>query len=369
LRLKWAYGARQPVGDPIVHDGTVYFVSVGRRLTSRMHAVDLASGRKIWKGRAYRDLGGKAITDGEVLLGFFSRGDGDVWVLRYEPDTGRLIWRAHAGANGGAHFDPVLADGIVYWSDGDIYGVRALDAASGNEGLLRELDCSGCGIAAANGRVYAAGRLVEISDQEPLAVYALDALSGTTIWSTPAPAGVELADYDVFSVVLADERVIAVTKSPSQQGGTRAFFLEAFRATDGERLWRTAVGTTDAWPYTLPAADETQVVFPSPDGNLYALNAEDGSLRWKVKIGVNDRPVSEDYGPAIANGVVWIVTVDGAKDRLTAFDASNGRQLWHSKPFKHIDDLYHHPSPVIAGGYVLVGTNGGRMLAYQTRTP
>jgi outer membrane protein assembly factor BamB len=245
----------------------------------------------------------------------------------------------------------------LYWSGGD--QLHALNARSGQEGWSLQLECFDCGIAAANGRVYAAGR---IADDEPLAVYALDALSGATIWSTRAPAAAG-PDNGVGSVVLAEERVIAVTQEPV------GIFLEAFRATDGQRLWRTAVGTINAFLHTLPAADDALVVFPSPDGNLYALNADDGSLRWKVKIGVNDRAVSGNYGPAIANDVVWIVTVDGAKDRLTAFDAQNGRQLWRSKPFKHGDDLYHQPSPVIAGGYVLVGTNGGRMLAYQARTP
>ena len=350
LRLAWAYGARAPVGNPIVDDGVVYFVSVGRRSTSRMHAVDLASGRKIWKGKAYRDLSAVPIADGDVLLGFFSGG-----LLRYEARTGHVVWRGGiaGGMSGGVTADPVVADGNLYWPGGD--ALFALYADSGKERWLRYLECFGCGIAASGRRLYAAGTLSENADIEmPQAVYALDARSGATIWSTPAPTN---------SVVLADGRVIAVTKRV--QGDLWAFFVEAFRATDGERLWRTPVGSIDALDFTQPAADGTLVIYPSPDGNLYALNAANGSLRWKVGIGTDLAAARKHSTAAIANGIVWIVTTDGGKDRLRAFDSRNGRQLWHSAPFNHVDDLRYVPSPVLAGGYVLVGTNGGRILAYR----
>lgn len=350
LRLAWAYGARAPVGNPIVDDGVVYFVSVGRRSTSRMHAVDLASGRKIWKGKAYRDLSAAPIADNGALIGFFSGA-----LLRYELRTGHVISGGQyaGGMSGGVTPDPVVADGNLYWSGADV--LWALDPVSGKQRWVRYLECFVCGVAASGGRVYAAGTLAENADIEvPPAVYALDARSGATIWSTPAPTD---------TVILADGRVIAVTKSV--QGDVWAFFIEAFRATDGERLWRTPVGSIDALDFTQPAADGTLVIYPSPDGNLYALNAANGSLRWKVRIGRDLAVARKHSTAAIANGVVWIVRTEGGKDRLRAFDARNGRQLWHSAPFNHVDDLRYVPSPVVAGGYVLVGTNGGRILAYR----
>lgn len=352
LRLAWAYGARAPVGNPIVVDGVVYFVSVGRRATSRMRAVDLASGRKIWNGKAYRDLSASPIADGGVVLGFYGGS-----LIRYEPSSGRVIWsgRGTEGLLGGVQPDPVMADGNLYWSAGD--HVVALDAGTGDVSWARYLECFSCWIAASNGRVYAAGNLVESADGDvvPTAVYAFDARSGATIWSTRTQAE---------SVILADDRVIAVTRS--QQGDTWAHFIEAFRAADGERLWQTSVGTIDTLTSTPPAANGTLVVYPSPDGNLYALDTDNGSLRWKVRIGTTDRRVARAYStPAIANGVVWIVTVDGSKARLTAFDARSGRQVWRSAPFNRVDALRRDPSPVVAGGFVLVGTNGGRILAYH----
>jgi outer membrane protein assembly factor BamB len=111
------------------------------------------------------------------------------------------------------------------------------------------------------------------------------------------------------------------------------------------------------------------VVFPSPDGRLYGLDAHDGSVRWRADIGVPGGPVARQHStPAIANGVVWIVTTGGGKAQLKAFDARSGRELWHSARFKDVPELAHVPSPVVAGGYVLVGTNGGRVLAYHSRS-
>ena len=129
--------------------------------------------------------------------------------------------------------------------------------------------------------------------------------------------------------------MIVVTKSV--QGDVWAFFVEAFRATDGERLWRTPVGSIDALDFTQPAADARLVIYPSPDGNLYALNAANGSLRWKVRIATDLAAARKHSAAAIANGVVWIVTTEGGKARLRALDPRNGRQVWLSAQFSHVE--------------------------------
>jgi outer membrane protein assembly factor BamB len=133
------------------------------------------------------------------------------------------------------------------------------------------------------------------------------------------------------------------------------FFLDAYRALDGRRVWRAPVGTAPGSTMSSPAADPTLVLYPSADGYLYALGARTGKQRWKAQVGVTWST------PAIANGLVWIVD---AAARLVAINAHDGRALWHSQPYRFQFDTWT-PSPVVAGGYVLLGTYADQLVAYH----
>jgi len=93
------------------------------------------------------------------------------------------------------------------------------------------------------------------------------------------------------------------------------------------------------------------VYFGSGDGNVYALDANSGSLKWKFQTG--DVVHSS---PAIADGVLYIGSWD---TYLYALDAVTGKEKWR---FKTGDDpdLHNHigiqSSPAVADGMVFFGS-------------
>ena len=117
----------------------------------------------------------------------------------------------------------------------------------------------------------------------------------------------------------------------------------------------------------------------STDGNLYAVNRADGTLRWKfaTRGAVNS-------SPAFANGVVFAGSVDG---RFYAVDAATGKEKWNFKtagerrftaPGIHggtpRTEMMADPfdmflsSPVIAGGAVYFGSGDHNVYALDVET-
>lgn len=364
LKVAWAGRPEGPVpgyddsvprmGQPIVWAGPVMrapyvYVVAGTRL----RAVELATGRLRWEADAGLPPfdGTEPVADGDVLL------RAGLSLRRYVPRSGHLVWRR--GGIGSVEVGmPVLADGVSYqfWSG----FLSAADARTGRRRWDRSFDCNYCGVAATGGRVYAAGDPEDTYGESDGggALYALDAGTGKTLWSARTPA-----DYDIgSSPVVADGRVFVRTMGRRERG--RRFSIEAFRVSDGKHLWHASVGTRtdEGIGWTPPAANGELVVYPSEDGYLYALDAATGKLRWKVPDSDND------VRPAIVNGLVW--AGDSAL-RIVALDARDGRRLWASPRFEpRVPPVPGHGplgphSPVIAGGFVLIGTEDGRLLAYH----
>src|SRR5581483_11487916 len=187
--------------------------------------------------------------------------------------------------------------------------------------------CSRCVIAASGGRVYAGGAR---------AVVALAARTGTTAWATRVTAG-----STPGSVILAAGRLFTATSGRSK--GRYTFAVEAFSADTGRRLWRASVGTA---PYdqigATPAATASLVVFPSPDGNVYALDARTGALRWRQAFGLSDS------APALVHGLVWLASTPLGSNRpasLVALDLASGRPLSTTALHESVETATD-PSPV-----------------------
>jgi outer membrane protein assembly factor BamB len=239
--------------------------------------------------------------------------------------------------------------------------VVALDARTGQTRWTRRFSCFNCDVAVAGGRVFVAGVPVPPGPEAPGShdgVYALDAHTGTTLWSSRT-----IADYATGATpVVAGGRVFVRTLAGGQ--GRRVFSIEAFRATDGKHLWHAPVGVARGFWFTPPAADMSLVVYPSEDGFLYALDAATGAQRWRARLGFTGTK------PAVVNGLVWAGDDQG---RLVALDAGDGQVLWRSEPFSI--GTHGTPSetgaiwPVIAGPYVLVATAADGIRAYRVPSP
>lgn len=200
-------------------------------------------------------------------------------------------------------------------------------------------------------------------------LYAVEAETGKLRWKFDAHGDVNSSPAvmnGIVYVVSLDGRLYAVDATTGKQ---RWCF-----ATEGERRF-SAIGymgmlpaverMADPWDFYLssPAVVGGTVYFGSGDGNVYAVDAESGSLRWKYKTG--DVVHSS---PAVSNGVVYAGSWD---TYFYALDASSGQLIWK---FKTGDDAKIHlmtgiqGSAAIVGGTVYFGSRDANVYALNAKT-
>src|ERR1700722_2574757 len=220
------------------------------------------------------------------------------------------------------------------------------------------------------------------------------------ILSTPAVSGGAVffgsSDHNVYAV---DERSGAlkwkfathgrVTSSPALAGGT--LYIGSFDgnfyaldAASGRQLWKfTTEGerrfsgrhihgaepAAEVMPdpfdvfLSSPAVSGNTVYFGSGDGNVYALAADTGALRWKFHTG-NVVHAS----PALADGMLYVGSWD---TYFYALDAATGTQRWRFKTGEDPDisnQVGIQASAVIAEGTVYFGCRDSKLYALDART-
>ena len=200
-------------------------------------------------------------------------------------------------------------------------------------------------------------------------VYAVDATTGNQIWKHvtggPVPSTPAVADGIVY-VGSYDGKFYALN---AKTGGTKWKF-----ATDGERRFE-AKGLNGLQPKNQTMADPFDVFLSSPvvaqgavyfgsgDGNLYALDAASGELRWKFPTG--DVVHSS---PAYADGVLYFGSWDSF---FYAVDATTGKEKWRFHGGE--DALIHNQvgfqsSPAVVDGVVYTGCRDSNLYALDAAT-
>ena len=188
-------------------------------------------------------------------------------------------------------------------------------------------------------------------------LYAIDASSGALKWkfetkgwvvSSPAVASgvVYFESYD--SNFYAVDAATGQLKWKFQTGGERHYTAKHIHY-----LQPAAESMPDPWDFYLssPSVWNGVVYFGSSDGNIYALDANSGELKWKF--GTGDVVHSS---PALADGTLYIGSWD---TYLYALDAATGHEKWR---FKTGDDPEFHnhvgiqSSPAVEGGVVYFGS-------------
>jgi eukaryotic-like serine/threonine-protein kinase len=188
-------------------------------------------------------------------------------------------------------------------------------------------------------------------------LYALDAGSGALKWkfdtknwvvSSPAVDSgvVYFESYD--SNFYALDAATGQLKWKFQTGGEKRYAGKHLH-----HLEPAAETMPDPWDFYLssPSVWNGVAYFGSSDGNVYALDAKSGALKWNFQTG--DVVHSS---PAIAEGTLYIGSWD---TYLYALDAATGKEKWR---FKTGDDpdLHNHVgiqgSPAVAEGMVFFGS-------------
>ena len=245
--------------------------------------------------------------EGNIQLGY----DGTIYAgntnfnyYAINPD-GSLKWTYETGSNNWS-IAGLGPDGTIYWASNDTF-IRAV-APDGSERWTRRT----LGFIAASAAIGSDGT-VYIGSFDSL-LYALDPLTGETQWTF------KTNDHIYASVALGQD----------EAGETNAIYLAS---TDGllyalnpagELLWRYDTGDTiRSSPVVGQGSDGEIVYFGAGNGQLYALNAADGTRRWsfdttpadaesKDRNDLNGSPALGVTGIYVAgeHGQVWYVPYD-----------------------------------------------------------
>ncbi len=200
-------------------------------------------------------------------------------------------------------------------------------------------------------------------------LYALEAATGALRWKFPTGSWLVSSPAVSSGIVYFgsyDSNFYAVDATTGQQkwrfqtGGEHRYIGKHLH-----NLQPAAEPMPDPWDFFLssPAVWNGIVYFGSSDGNIYALDAASGVLKWKVQTG--DVVHSS---PAIADGTLYIGSWD---TYLYSLDAATGKEKWR---FKTGDDpdLHNHvgiqSSPAVMDGIVYFGSRDSYAYAVDAAT-
>jgi outer membrane protein assembly factor BamB len=168
-------------------------------------------------------------------------------------------------------------------------------------------------------------------------VYALNASSGTKLWS-----------FTTGDLVLSSPSVV----NGVVYVGSGDDNVYALNASTGAKLWNY---TTGGSVFSSPSVVNGMVYVGSYDNNVYALNAGTGAKLWSFTTGGLVKS-----SPAVANGVVYVGSFDG---NLYALNASTGAKLW-----SYPTGSYVASSPAVANGVAYVGSGDSNLYALNAST-
>lgn len=149
------------------------------------------------------------------------------------------------------------------------------------------------------------------------------------------------------------------TASPTPAGPAGTLYwsggdvLNAVRAADGVARWTVGPFKTDSHVYGPGTPALSQGILYSGDGfgTVYALDARDGSIRWRVP--VPGCPATQP--PVVVGGVVYVSVVGfncGPSSWIYALRASDGSLIWRT-PIERLVT----PSLVFADGVLFAGSS------------
>ena len=200
-------------------------------------------------------------------------------------------------------------------------------------------------------------------------IYAVDAESGRQMWKCVTKGAVSSTPAVANGAVYAtsyDGRLYALN---SKTGATKWKFT-----TEGERRFEAKGlhgmqprNQTIADPFDIylssPVVVQNTVYFGSGDGNLYAVDAISGELKWKFKTGDVIHA-----SPAYADGLIYFGSWDSY---FYAVDAANGKERWRfhggEDPLIH-NQVGFQSSPTVANGVVYTGCRDSNVYALDAAT-
>ncbi|MFE5890568.1 PQQ-binding-like beta-propeller repeat protein [Streptomyces sp. NPDC056468] len=246
-----------------------------------------------------------------------------------EPAAGWRPWRFRMSND--VWGTPSVADDLVYVTS---FEVHALDVATGRRRFkTRDVAWS---MAVADGRIHA-------SDGPTL--FALDCREGADLWRLQT---------DAWVYSLKAERGTVIT-------GTRGGGVQAWEASNGQKLWEITGAQTDFESPEAGPALYDGTVYVWQDARLKALDARTGDERWSYPIG--DAASCGGVPVRVAqahDGYVYV----SAGTRVLALDVVSGQVRWHFEaPAVFLCPPAFVPGPAVTGGGVYLADYLGTVYA------
>jgi outer membrane protein assembly factor BamB len=133
--------------------------------------------------------------------------------------------------------------------------------------------------------------------------------------------------------------------------------VSAFALADGKPLWKVDTKPKDNEDSTNVGgglgADGTTLYAVNGLSQLVALEIATGKEKWRHDVGVPLRSA-----PLIADGRLFVTTID---DRLFAFTAADGRQLWTHQAASPVTAMLGQPAACYYQGLVIAGFGSGEL--------
>lgn len=318
----WRFMPAQPASMPslMARDGVLY-LSAGD-----LYALRATDGRPLWE----TPIGGAALGSPPQFArgALYVASDGVVSAVNARDGT--LLWHAQVGSG----LDTLLMDadaGILY--DG-VNGLTALRAGDGSQ--LWQVSTHGSGLYSlqlAGGALYAS-----TTDNRLLA---LDPADGHLRWSYQNPTLQTLSRPTISGsmIYLSAQTTVASNSATGAIGVRTLETVVAVRAKDGATLWQrrmnvgmsppVGVGIPD--PVVSGDATTVYIVAGPTDGDVVALAAADGAIRWQ-------RP-SNDTITALLGGDGGTLYTGGMSGDVVAPSSSDGTPRWQTS--------LGHASPVM----------------------
>jgi outer membrane protein assembly factor BamB len=321
---------------PALDAGIVYAASHGGDVV----AVDLASGRRLWRTDTKLPLsGGPGAGAGLVVVGA-SKGN----LVALEAATGKQRWRTRI--NGELLAAPAISELVVVVRSVD-GKLRGLNAADGKELWQLEQPVPKLSLRGTAAPVIAKDMAIVGFDNGKLMAVTL--ASGDTVWDSAlsAPRGKTELDrlVDIDSAVqCSGDDVYAV----GFQGRV------AMLALDSGQVW---------WGHDFSSVhgvgiDDTSLYLADTTGSLFALGRRDGAERWhsdKLKRRGLSAPVATSTAVAVGDFEGYVHWFDKVSGEIVARERAGGGAIRNA--------------PVASNDTVIVLTDKGELAAFRAKSP
>ncbi len=315
-RLRWRakVGELGPEQTPAVVGQSVIVATAGAGkgpdAEDAVLALDLKTGRPLWKTTLKGDGGGLVVTAGKVIVV-----SGGTHLVAFDLVTGKQRWRKDLGSASSA---PLALEHLVVvgLADGRLEAFRS---TTGDAAWSVPVGSPIAAAPSSDGElVYAAsstGKIVCVQTD------------GTPRWTqtvqTAPPAGKApgAIDVRVTPIVFGNVLVVPFVRTEPTRHAPALLALDRF---DGTMAWRARAPGRWIGIEASPALSETTLVYAEADsGDVVGISVRDGSRVYRRTVGpCFDRQLG---GAATAGGVAYLPRYGGT---VYAVRASDGRPRW-----------------------------------------